>query len=66
MDDAVKEMAEKLACLILTHPMHVCTVRAMAQFVGNENKYDGVFGNIAAVYQENGIMGKFHVMLQCN
>ena len=58
MDDAVKEMAEKLACLILTQPLHVCSVRAMAQFVGNESKYNGVLGNIAAVYQENGILGK--------
>ena len=58
MDDAIKEMAEKLACLILTQPFHVCTVRAMAQFVGNESKYDGVLGNIAAVYQENGLLGK--------
>ena len=61
MDDGMKEIAEKLACIILTQPLHVCTVRAMAQFVGNESKYDGVFGNIAAVYQENGILGKTFV-----
>ena len=56
-DDAIKDMAEKMACLILTQPLHVCTVRAMAQFVGNETKYDGVIGNIVSVYQENGILG---------
>ena len=58
LDEAVKDMADKLACLILTQPLHVCTVRAMSQFVGNESKYDGVFGNIIAVYQESGILGK--------
>lgn len=64
MDDGMKEIAEKLACLILTQPLHVCTVRAMAQFVGNESKHDGVFGNIVAVYQENGILGKaFHLFI---
>lgn len=57
LDDAVKDMVEKLACLIITQPLHVCTVRAMAQFVGNESKYDGILGNIASVYQENGILG---------
>lgn len=57
MDDALKDMAEKMACLILTQPLHVCTVRAMAQFVGNETKYDGVFGNIVSVYRESGILG---------
>jgi len=57
LDEAVKDMADKLACLILTQPLHVCTVRAMSQFVGNESKYDGVFGNIIAVYQESGILG---------
>lgn len=56
-DEAIKEMAEKLACLILTQPLHVCTVRAMAQFVGNESKYDGIFSSIVAVYQENGMLG---------
>ena len=39
LDEAVKDMADKLACLILTQPLHVCTVRAMSQFVGNESKY---------------------------
>ena len=57
-DDAIKEMAEKLACLILTQPLHVCTVRAMAQFVGNESKYDGILSSIVAIYQENGVLGK--------
>jgi len=56
-DDAIKDITEKLACIILTQPIHVCTVRAMAQFVGNETKYDGVFGNIVSVYRENGVLG---------
>ena len=59
-DDAIKKMADKMACIILTQPFHVCTVRAMAQFVGNESKYDGVFGNIIAVYQESGILGNYN------
>ena len=62
-DEAIKDMAEKMACLIFTQPLHVCTVRAMAQFVGNESKYDGIFGNIVSVYQENGLLGnhEYHI-----
>ena len=66
LDDAVKDMVEKLACLIITQPLHVCTVRAMAQFVGNESKYDGILGNIASVYQENGILGMLDCKYLCN
>ena len=47
-----------MACLIATHPLHVCTVRAVAQFVGKEDKYDGVLGAIVAIYKEDGILGK--------
>ena len=47
-----------MACLIATHPLHVCTVRAVAQFVGKEDKYDGVLGAIVAIYREDGILGK--------
>jgi len=54
-----RQMAERMACLVVTHPLHVCTVRAVAQFVGKEDKYDGVIGALVAIYREDGILGYY-------
>jgi len=59
VEATTRQAAEKMACLIVTHPLHVCTVRAMAQFVGREEKYDGLFGAIIAIYREDGILGYY-------
>ena len=58
VDGVTRQAAERMACLIVTHPLHVCTVRAVAQFVGKEDKYDGVLGALVAIYREDGILGK--------
>lgn len=57
IDTAIKDMAERLACLIVTQPLHVITVRSMAQFIGGEEVYNGVFSGIVEVYRQNGLMG---------
>jgi len=59
VDGVSRQCAERMACLIATHPLHVCTVRAVAQFVGKEDKYDGVLGAIVAIYKEDGILGYY-------
>lgn len=57
VDEASKEAAKRITCLILTQPLRVITVRTMAQFIGREEKYNGIFGSIQAVLHENGILG---------
>lgn len=59
VEGVTRQAAERMACLIVTHPLHVCTVRAVAQFVGKEDKYDGVFGALVAIYKEDGILGYY-------
>ncbi|XP_078500479.1 mitochondrial carrier homolog 1 [Lissotriton helveticus] len=59
----VKETSNEMMvqCLsrIVSHPLHVVSVRCMVQFIGREVKYSGVFGFISAIYKEEGIMGFF-------
>ncbi|XP_023028322.2 mitochondrial carrier homolog 2 isoform X1 [Leptinotarsa decemlineata] len=47
------------AAIVVSQPFHVITVRMMAQFVGRETKYIGLFGSIREVYQQNGVLGFF-------
>ncbi|KAG5873024.1 hypothetical protein JTB14_012624 [Gonioctena quinquepunctata] len=47
------------AAIIVSQPFHVITVRMMAQFVGRETRYTGIFGSIREVYQQNGVLGFF-------
>ncbi len=44
--------------VLATQPFHVLAVRAMAQFVGKEHKYDGFLAGIGEVMNENGILGE--------
>jgi hypothetical protein len=50
--------AKRLVVVLATQPLHVMAVRAMAQFVGRENKYNGILAPIKDVFHENGILGK--------
>jgi len=59
VEATTRQIAEKMACLVVTHPLHVCMVRAVAQFVGREEKYDGLVGPIIAIYKEDGILGYY-------
>ncbi|XP_045551995.1 mitochondrial carrier homolog 1 isoform X2 [Salmo salar] len=59
----VKETSHEMViqCLsrIATHPFHVISVRCMAQFVGREIKYRGLFSCIANIFKEEGVGGFF-------
>ncbi|KAJ8360684.1 hypothetical protein SKAU_G00172090 [Synaphobranchus kaupii] len=53
------EMVVQCLSRIATHPFHVISVRCMAQFVGREVKYRGLFSCIARIFQEEGVGGFF-------
>ncbi|KAM6976413.1 mitochondrial carrier homolog 2 [Aplochiton taeniatus] len=59
----VKETSNEMVvqCLsrIATHPFHVISVRCMAQFVGQEVKYRGLFSCITKIFKEEGVGGFF-------
>ncbi|KAM4610201.1 mitochondrial carrier homolog 1-like [Polymixia lowei] len=59
----VKETSHEMViqCLsrIATHPFHVISVRCMAQFVGREVKYSGLFSCITKIFKEEGVGGFF-------
>lgn len=59
VNETIKEMASRVTAVIISHPFHVMTVRCMAQFVGGEEKYSGIFNSIRSVYDESGILGYF-------
>ncbi|XP_035864422.1 mitochondrial carrier homolog 1 isoform X2 [Sander lucioperca] len=62
----VKETSHEMIiqCLsrVATHPFHVMSVRCMAQFVGREVKYGGIFSCIVKIFKEEGVAG-FYVGL---
>lgn len=62
----VKETSHEMIiqCLsrVATHPFHVMSVRCMAQFVGREVKYGGMFSCIVKIFKEEGVAG-FYVGL---
>ncbi|XP_075951404.1 mitochondrial carrier homolog 1-like isoform X1 [Anarhichas minor] len=62
----VKETSHEMIiqCLsrVATHPLHVMSVRCMAQFVGREVKYGGMFSCMVKIFQEEGVAG-FYVGL---
>ncbi|KAG7477634.1 hypothetical protein MATL_G00071750 [Megalops atlanticus] len=53
------EMVVQCLSRIATHPFHVISVRCMAQFVGREVKYRGLFSCVAKIFQEEGVAGFF-------
>ncbi|KAM7405456.1 hypothetical protein PAMP_012716 [Pampus punctatissimus] len=62
----VKETSHEMIiqCLsrVATHPFHVMSVRCMAQFVGREVKYSGMFSCVVRIFKEEGVTG-FYVGL---
>ncbi|XP_057664170.1 mitochondrial carrier homolog 2-like [Diorhabda carinulata] len=62
-----KNFIRALKCEVMTHsvaivvsqPFHVITVRMMAQFIGKETKYAGIFSSVQEIYRENGLLGFF-------
>lgn len=59
LDEFVKAATGRTCAVIFSHPFHVCAVRCMAQFIGQETKYVGIFGSIRELYRENGVSGFF-------
>ncbi|XP_067095608.1 mitochondrial carrier homolog 1-like isoform X1 [Osmerus mordax] len=53
------EMVIQCLSRIATHPFHVISVRCMAQFVGSEVKYKGLFSCVSRIFKEEGIEGFF-------
>ena len=57
-----RDLACKLACVFISQPLHVITIRAMAEFIGGEDKYSGgvtagILSGVESVIRENGIIG---------
>ncbi|XP_062397854.1 mitochondrial carrier homolog 1-like [Sardina pilchardus] len=59
MRETSQEMMIQCLSRIATHPFHVISVRCMAQFVGREVKYRGLFSSIVKIFQEEGLGGFF-------
>jgi len=57
VEKIIHESSERLAILVVTQPFQVLAVRCMAQFVGGENKYNGILSGFGEIYRENGILG---------
>ncbi|KAM4562894.1 mitochondrial carrier homolog 1-like isoform 2-T2 [Odontesthes bonariensis] len=56
------EMIIQCLSRVATHPFHVMSVRCMAQFVGKEVKYGGMFSCLVKIFKEEGVAG-FYVGL---
>jgi len=60
--ETVRQLACKITCVLITQPLHVIALRAIAEFVGNENKYSGglslgLYNGAVNILQENGFLG---------
>jgi len=60
--NTLRNIACKITCVVLTQPLQVIAVRAMAEFVSHEGKYSGgltfgLYGGVCEILKENGILG---------
>ncbi|XP_053971517.1 mitochondrial carrier homolog 2-like [Hylaeus volcanicus] len=55
----IRDLISKTTAIIVSHPLNVIALRMIAQFVGKETKYNGLFTSFVEVYRENGIMGYY-------
>ena len=60
--ETLRSIACKLTCVVITQPLHVMALRAIAEFVGNEEKYSGgltlgLYNGAVNILQENGLLG---------
>ncbi|XP_074092493.1 mitochondrial carrier homolog 1 [Macrotis lagotis] len=53
------EMVMQCVSRVLSHPLHVISMRCMVQFVGREVKYSGVLSSIGKIFREEGLLGFF-------
>ncbi|KAK3861313.1 hypothetical protein Pcinc_032693 [Petrolisthes cinctipes] len=59
LQNTSRESAGRTAAILASQPFHVIAVRCMAEFVGSEEKYTGVFTAVGIIYREQGIKGFF-------
>ncbi|XP_078041789.1 mitochondrial carrier homolog 2 isoform X2 [Augochlora pura] len=53
------DIVSRMVATIISQPLIVITARTVAQFVGRETKYNGLFGSILEVYKTDGIAGYY-------
>ncbi|XP_076622584.1 mitochondrial carrier homolog 2 [Colletes latitarsis] len=53
------DLISRTTAIIVSYPLEVIALRMLAQFVGRETKYNGIFTSFVEVYRENGVMGYF-------
>ncbi|XP_077190452.1 mitochondrial carrier homolog 1 isoform X2 [Paroedura picta] len=53
------EMMMQCVSRVISHPLHVISMRCMVQFVGREVKYGGVLSSIGMILKEEGFGGFF-------
>ncbi|XP_020855236.1 mitochondrial carrier homolog 1 isoform X1 [Phascolarctos cinereus] len=53
------EMVMQCVSRVLSHPLHVISMRCMVQFVGREVKYSSVLSSIGKIFKEEGLLGFF-------
>lgn len=54
-----RETVARSVAIIASQPFHVIAVRSMAEFVGNDGFYTGIFTSIGVIYREEGLFGYF-------
>uniref|UniRef100_A0A182PDU9 Mitochondrial carrier n=1 Tax=Anopheles epiroticus TaxID=199890 RepID=A0A182PDU9_9DIPT len=57
--DIVSKAVTQVCGIVISHPFHVISIRMMAQFIGREHLYDGLFGSIKEIWVQEGIRGFF-------
>ena len=62
LKEICREIACKMTCVVVTHPLQVIAYRAMAEFVGGDGAYSGgltfgLYGGVCEIVKENGIVG---------
>ncbi|KFM68378.1 Mitochondrial carrier-like protein, partial [Stegodyphus mimosarum] len=55
----IKETAARCVMIIVSHPLHIITIRTMAQFVGREEIYGGIFASFKEIFRQDGVLGFF-------
>jgi carrier protein len=59
VQDTKRNVVVHSAGIFISQPFHVITVRMMAQFVGKEKIYNGLWSSFKEIYHEEGILGLF-------
>ncbi|XP_071442970.1 mitochondrial carrier homolog 2-like [Hetaerina americana] len=58
-----RDVVGRTVAVVVSHPFQVVAVRTMAQFVGGETLYSGLFASFREIYREGGILGYFSGVL---